>query len=105
MPDYHNPDDPFYQTSDDPLRRDVGFNPDSGPTNVVWGWVAAALFMVVILTVAFGIGHQPGQTGTNTASNEVTPPAASRMAPPVTTTVPVTPAPPISPAPNTPAQR
>lgn len=103
MPDYHNPDDPFYQTNNS-LRRDLGFNPASRPANIVWGWVAAA-FLVVILAVAFGIGHHPGQTGTKTASNEVTPPAASRMAPPVTTLVPVTPAPPISPAPNTPAQR
>jgi hypothetical protein len=101
MPDYHNPDDPFYQTND-PLRRDLWSNPGSRPA--VWGSIAAA-FLVVILALALGIGHQPSQTGTNTASNEVTPPAASRMAPPVNTPVPVTPAPPISPAPNTPAQR
>jgi len=103
MPDYHNPDDPFYHTND-PLQRDLGFSPDLRSANVVWGWIAAA-FLVVILVLAFGIGHEPVQTGTNTASNEVTPPAASRMVPPVTTPVPVTPAPPISPAPNTPAQR
>jgi hypothetical protein len=104
MPDYHNPGDPFYQTPNDPLPPRVGFNPDSRPSKAVWGWNAAT-FLVVILAVAFGAGHRPGQTGTNTASNEVTPPAASRTVPSVTTPVPVTPAPPISPAPNTPAQR
>ncbi len=105
MPDYHNSDDPFYQTPDDPLRRDVGFSPDARAANAVWGWIAAAVSLVVILAVAFGIGHRPGQTGTNTASNEATPPAASRMAPPVTIPAPTTPAQPIPPAPNTPAQR
>ncbi|MGA8496043.1 MAG: hypothetical protein WB764_11210, partial [Xanthobacteraceae bacterium] len=67
------------------------------------GWVAAAVFIVVVLAVAFGIGHEPGQSGTNTASNDVTPPAATRMAPPITMAPPATPAPPAaSPAPAAP---
>jgi len=106
MSDYRNPNFD-YRDPDDPLRRDARFDPDAGAANAAWGWIAAAVFLVVVLAVAFGIGHQPGQTGTNTASNDVTPPPAmSRMAPPVATPAPVTPAPPITPAPtpNTPAQ-
>jgi hypothetical protein len=84
--DLHNPEDPF--------RRDSRLDPDVQASNTAWGWIAAAVFVVVLLAVAFGVGHQPGQ-GTNTASNDITPPAATRMAPPATTTLPpaATPAP------------
>ena len=100
-PDFRNPEDPF--------RRDSGLDPDLRDSNTAWGWIAAAVFVVVVLAVAFGIGHQGGQPGTNTASNDITPPASTRMAPPVSsgmpsTTPPANPAPPITPAPNTPAQ-
>jgi hypothetical protein len=64
------------------------------------------VFIVVVLAVAFGIGHEPN---TNTASNDVTPPAATRMAPAFTPASPnappaVTPAP-ATPTPNSPAAR
>jgi hypothetical protein len=97
-----------YRNPDDPLRRDARFDPDARAVNAAWGWIAAAVFVVVILAVAFGIGHQPGQLGTNTASNDVRPPAVNHMSPPIAAPVPVTPAPttapPITPAPNTPTQ-
>jgi cell division protein FtsN len=73
----------------DPVARDM---------NAAWGWVAAAVFIVIILAVAFGIGHQPGNT--NTASNDSNPPPATRMAPPPVSMAPITPAP----TPSTPAQ-
>jgi hypothetical protein len=82
----------------DPLRRDPPYDPVASDMNATWGWIAAAVFIVVILAVAFGIGHQ-GQSGTNTAQNEFGPPAATRMAPPPATMSP------IAPTPNTPAQR
>ncbi len=104
MSDYRNPDS-HYRDPDDPVHRDARIEPDARAANAVWGWIAAAVFVVVVLAVAFGIGHQPGQSGTNTASNDVTPPTATRMAPPVTSPAPANPAPPITPAPNTPAQR
>lgn len=88
MSDYRNSD---YQHRDeqpyDPVARDM---------NATWGWIAAAVFIVIVLAVAFGIGHQPGST--STASNDVTPPAATRMAPPPSMQ-------PIAPTPNSPAQR
>ena len=100
--DYRNPEDPF--------RRDAKFDPDLRAANAAWGWIAAAVFLVVVLAVAFGTGHQPGQMGTNTASNDVAPPAATRMAPPptiappATAPAPATPAPPVTLTPNTPAR-
>jgi hypothetical protein len=110
MSDYRNSDFD-YRNSNDPLRRDPPFDPDERAMNSTWGWIAAAIFVVVILAVAFGVGHEPGQSGINTASNDVMPPAATRMAPPVTPAPPAKAAPPaatpapISPAPSTPAQR
>jgi hypothetical protein len=107
MSDYRDQD--FnHLTSED---RDGWTSPDARPTNTAWGWVAAAVFLVVILAAAFGIGHQPGGIGTKTASNEMTPPAVIHMAPPAgivpPAATPATPtpttAPPIAPSPNTPA--
>jgi hypothetical protein len=84
-----NPEDPFASSA----------RMDGSAANVAWGWVAAAVFLAVILAAAFGIGHQPGGIGTNTASNDVAPPAATHMAPPPASVLP----PPIMRAPNMPA--
>jgi len=90
-----------YRNPDDPLRRDVRFDPDARAGNAAWGWIAAAVFLVVVLAVAFGIGHQPSQLGTNTASNDVRSPAMSHMSPPMAAPAPAIPAPPITPTPST----
>jgi hypothetical protein len=88
MSDYRNSefgyrnDEPPY----DPVARDM---------NATWGWIAAAVFIVVVLAVAFGVGHQPGQ---RTASNDIGSPPATHMAPPASLQ-------PIAPAPSAPAQR
>jgi hypothetical protein len=90
-----------YDYRNDPLRRDAPYDPVAGDTNTIWGWIAAAVFIVVVLAFAFGVGHEPGQ---RTASNDdVSPPPATRMAPPPAM-APITPAP-ITPAPNAPANR
>jgi hypothetical protein len=94
MSDYRNS-----EFGNDPLRRDPPYDPDARAMNATWGWIAAAVFIVVVLAVAFGIGHEPRQSGTNTASNEASPPAATRMAPPALTPAPATP------TPNSPAAR
>lgn len=112
MSDYRNYD---YRNPEDPLRSDPQLDPNVRPPSPAWGWIAAAIFLVVVLAVAFGYGHKPGQLGTNTASNDTVPPAATHMAPPAAvappTTAPAagTPAPPVTaapsnPAPNAPAQ-
>ena len=89
--DYRNPEDPF--------QRDTAYDPNVRTGNSAWGWIAAAVFVAIVLAVVFGMGHQPGQNGTNTASNEMRSPATT-MAPPTTTTKPATTSPsPASPAP------
>ena len=98
MSDYRNFD---YRDGSDPLQRNAPYDPNVRPMNAAWGWIAAAVFLVVVLAVAFGFGHQPGGLGTNTASNDTTPPAATRMAPPLAPTP--APAPTFAPTPNTPA--
>jgi hypothetical protein len=94
--DYRNPDDPL---------RDTAYDPNVRSGNSAWGWIAAAVFVAIVLAVVFGMGHQPAQNGTNTASNETRPPAVTQMAPPAgtATPAPANPAPPITPAPNGPA--
>ena len=93
MSDYRNLDsDPF--DPNDPYRRDPKLDPNLRPANVVTGWVVAAVFAVAILAVIFGLARQPGQIGTNTASNDMpasTPPAATHMAPPVSPSSPPSP--------------
>ena len=99
MSDYRNPNfDP-----NDP-RSEARFDPDLRTANAAWGWIAAAVFLVVVLAVAFGMGHK-GQLGTNTASNDTTPTAATRMAPPPSGPAATNPATPMAPTPNTPAQK
>jgi hypothetical protein len=104
MSDFRNSD---YRDPNDPLRRDPSPTPDARAMNATWGWIAAAVFLVVVLAVAFGVGHQPNQV---TAANNVTPPAATHMAPPPPTMAPApgpatttTAQPPITPAPAAPA--
>jgi len=97
--DYRNPDDPF--------RADANLDPNVRAPSAAWGWVAAAVFLVIVLAVAFGFGHKPGQLGTNTAANNISPPAMTHMSPgtltpPTATPAPTTPTPPAA-TPATPA--
>jgi hypothetical protein len=85
----------------DPLRREPPYDPDAKAMNAAWGWIAAALFLVVVLAVAFGIGHEPGAI--HTASNDSTPPAVQHMNPPTVTPAPNPTTAPNAPAPITPA--
>ncbi len=91
-----------YRNSEDPFQRDTAYDPNVRTGNSAWGWIAAAVFVAIVLAVVFGMGHQPGQNGTNTAANESRP-ATTQMAPATpapTTPAPATPAP-TAPAPNT----
>jgi hypothetical protein len=88
-----------YRNPENHIQRGVGYDPDAPASNTAWGWIAAAVFLVVILAVAFGVGHQPGESRTNTAFNSPTPPAVNRMAPPAFAPAPVAP---MAPAPTTP---
>ena len=99
--DYRNPEDPF--------QRDTAYDPNARTGNSAWGWIAAAVFVAIVLAVVFGMGRQPGQNGTDTASNEMRPPATTQMKPPATNPSPASPAPAnpaplVTPAPNNSAQ-
>src|SRR4029077_7615655 len=67
MSDFRNSE---FDYRNDPMRCDPVYDPDARAMNATWGWIAAAVFIVVVLAVAFGIGHGPNQSGTNTASND-----------------------------------
>ena len=95
MSEFRNPNDP----------RDTPYDPNVRQGGATWGWIAGAVFVVVLVALAFGIGRNPNQTGTNVAANN----------PPMTEPSPVpsgpagsafSPAPmnPANPAPMTPAQ-
>lgn len=102
MSDFRN-SDLNYRNATDPVQRNEPYDPDARAMNATWGWVAAAVFIVVVLAVAFGFGHRPGETGTNTAFNDTNPPAVTRMAPPVNTAPSTAPAPTAIPAPVAPS--
>jgi hypothetical protein len=93
--DYRNPEDPF--------QRDTAYDPNARTGNSAWGWVAAAVFVAIVLAVVFGMGHQPGQNGTNTAMNQSKPPATTQMAPPANPSPTAPPTTPATPNPATPA--
>ena len=73
-----------YQDPNDPMRR-AGTPYDAPQSNAALGWIAGAVFLVVVLALIFGLGGDGDRTaGTGT------PPAATTGAAPSggTTTVP-----------------
>jgi len=82
MSDYR---DPYNRDPTGPLdgsmRRSEMRSANSG-----LGWIAGALFMVVVLALVFGLGR----TGERTASSGANPPAATTGAAPPTAPAPTT---------------
>jgi len=70
MSDYRDPNDPTW--------RNAAYDPNARGYSSTWGWVIGALFVLGVLVIAFGTKHE----GSQTASNDVSPPAATRMTPP-----------------------
>ncbi len=74
-----------FRDPNDPLRRDQMMQnlppDDSMSSNATWGWVAAAIFAIVVLFLAFTASRE----GTQTASNNPAPPAASTQGGPAMT--------------------
>jgi hypothetical protein len=68
MSDYRDPNDPYGNMSYEPA--------DSRSTT--WGWIAGAIFVVIILALAFGVNREPNRI----ASNDAAPPTVSHMTPP-----------------------
>jgi hypothetical protein len=77
MSDYRDPNDPMYgNTAYEPADRRSGTS---------WGWIAGAVFLVIVLALAFGAGHEPSRV----ASNDTVPPQTTTPQ----TTTPMTPSP------------
>jgi hypothetical protein len=74
MSDYRDPNDRMYGSS--------GYEP-ADRRNSSWGWIAGALFLVIILALAFGVGHEPSRVASNETQSK-----QSQMAPPAGTTNP-----------------
>jgi hypothetical protein len=92
MSDYRDPNDPMY--------GNLGYEPADRRTNSGWGWIAAAVFLVIVLALAFGVAREPSRVASNDG-----PSASTRMAPPVSPNNPATLpglAPPPAPAPSRP---
>ena len=100
MTDYRNSSDPLYRDPNDPMNRDIGYEPAARGSGTAWGWIAGAVFLVIILAIALGVGREPSRV----ATNDTAAPAATRMAPPSNAVHPASPAapglaPPPAPAP------
>jgi hypothetical protein len=64
MTDYRDPNNPL----------DIDRRADMRSSNAMWGWIAGAVFLVLVLAVIFGLGGSDQRTaGTSPAS----PPAAT----------------------------
>jgi hypothetical protein len=71
-----------YRDPNDPMHGNLGYEP-ADRTNTGWGWIAAAVFLVIVLALAFGVSHEPSRV----ASNDT---PTTRMAPPTSPTNPGT---------------
>jgi hypothetical protein len=69
MSDYRDPNDPMY--------GNTGYEP-ADRTGMSWGWIAGAVFLVIVLALAFGVGHEPSRV----ASNNAAPPQTTAPASP-----------------------
>ena len=68
MSDYRDPNDPMYGNR--------GYEP-ADRTSTSWGWIAGAVFPVIVLALAFGVGHEPSRVASNnTAAPQATAPAS-----------------------------
>ena len=86
----------------DPMRRDEPY--DLNARSSSWGWIAGAVLVVILVALAFGVGHTPNQSGGNRMAQNTpmtTQPAPAPSGPASTTFAP---APPANPAPATPGQ-
>lgn len=96
-----------FRNANDPWGRDSPYDLNARGGSSVWGWIAAAVFLVIILALAFGSAHAPNRAGTdNMAYNN--PAARDQPAPvpsgPAGTAFSPTPMNPANPAPLNPPQ-
>ena len=68
----------------DLLMRNSAYEPYARGGGSAWGWIVAAVFLVIVLGITFGVRHEPSRL----ASNQMAPPPATHalpLAPPVST--------------------
>ena len=86
MTDFRDPNDQFYGNS--------GYEPPNENGNH-WGWIVGAAFLVVVLGLAFSVGHQPTRVASNDKVNSpITTPAAPPSSPMIAPGLTPPPAPP-----------
>jgi hypothetical protein len=95
MSDYRDPNDPMW--------RDTPYTASERGYSATWGWVAGAVFLVIVLAIALGVRNEP----THTAANDTAPTAhvtpAPKPASPANPSVMARPAPVPAPAQPAPA--
>ncbi len=95
----------YYNNSDDPWRRDAAYDLNAHRRGSAWGWIAGAVFLAVVLAIAFGAGHSSNSAGSNVVANNGTLPMAQPHFTPSGPANPAyTPINPIAPAPANPPQ-
>ena len=96
-----------YRNANDPWGRDSPYDLNARGGSSVWGWIAGAVFLVIILALAFGSSRAPNQAGANnmadnnTVAHSQPAPVPSGPAGTAFSPVPVNPA---NPTPLNPAQ-
>jgi hypothetical protein len=94
-----------YYNSDDPWRRDAAYDLNARRRGAAWGWIAGAVFLAIVLAIAFGAGRAPNSAGNSMLANNGTAPMAQpRPRPSGPASSAYTPIVPTNPAPANPAQ-
>ena len=59
-----------YRDRNDPLYGNPSYEPIESRSGVEWGWIAgAAVFLVIVGAVAFGVAHEPSRVASNDAQS------------------------------------
>jgi hypothetical protein len=58
-----------YRNANDPWGRDSPYDLNARGGSSVWGWIAGAVLLAIVLALAFGSAHMSKQTGTNNMAN------------------------------------
>lgn len=55
-----------YRDRNDPLYGNTSYEPVDSRGGTVWSWIAgAAVFLVIVVAVAFGVAHEPSRVASN----------------------------------------
>ena len=93
MSDYRDPNDPMWR--DTPYTSERGYG-------ATWGWVAGAVFLVIVPAIALGVRNEPTHTASNDTAAHTTPAPTGGMKPtgPANPSMMPRPAPAPAPTPN-----